>query len=85
MRFAWLQKNSANNDPVEQNATNRPILVAYNLVWWIPIVLPFINVIDFRTGFIVFCLITILRACANLYRNNVLTIEQAMSFPLRSP
>jgi hypothetical protein len=48
-------------------------------------VIPFTKIIDYRTGFIVFFIVTILRAAANLYRNNVLTPEQAESFPLRAP
>jgi hypothetical protein len=84
MRFAWLRKNSANYVPVEQSFTNRLIYIAYNVVWWIPIVLPFTKIIDYRTGFIAFFVITIIRAGVNLYRNNVLNPEQAESFPLRA-
>ena len=51
--------------------------VAYNVVWWIPVVLPFTKIIDYRTGFIAFFVVTVIRAGANLYRNNVLTLEQA--------
>jgi len=59
--------------------------VAYNLVWWVPIVLPFTKTIDYRTGFLAFTAITVLRLCANLYRNNVLELEQAERFPFRAP
>jgi hypothetical protein len=38
-----------------------------------------------RTGSVAFFVITIIRTGANLYRNNVLTPEQAESFPLRAP
>jgi len=48
-------------------------------------VLPFTGIIDYRTGFIAFFIIIIIRAIANLYRNNVLTLEQAVLFPLRIP
>ena len=85
MRFAWLRKNSANQVSVKQSFTNRLIFIAYNVVWWIPIVLPFIGAIDYRTGFIAFFVVTVIRAGANLYRNNVLKPEQAESFPLRAP
>jgi hypothetical protein len=85
MRFAWLRKNSVNDISVEQSFTNRLIYIAYNVIWWIPIVLPFIKIIDYRTGFIAFFIVTIIRAVANLYRNNVLTPEQAESYPLRAP
>jgi len=60
-------------------------MVAYNVVWWIPIVLPFVGTIDYRTGFIAFFIVTLIRLVANLLRNNVLKPEQAESFPLRSP
>ena len=84
MRFAWLRKNSANHVSVEQSFTNRLIYIAYNVIWWIPIVLPFTKIIDYRTGFIAFFLVTIIRAGVNLYRNNVLNPERAESFPLRA-
>jgi hypothetical protein len=85
MRFAWLRKNSANHVSAKQSFTNRLIFIAYNVVWWIPIVLPFTKTIDYRTGFIAFFVVTIIRAGVNLYRNNVLKPEQAESFPLRAP
>jgi hypothetical protein len=40
---------------------------------------------DYRTGFLAFFVVIIIRAVANLYRNNVLTLEQAERFPLRIP
>ena len=85
MRFAWLREKSPNHVSVEQSGINRFIFVVYNVAWWIPILLPFIGVIDYGTGFIAFAVITFLRLVANLYRNNVLTLEQAESFPFRSP
>jgi hypothetical protein len=85
MRFAWLRKNAANDVSVKPSVANRLIFVAYNLVWWIPIVLAFTKTIDYRTGFIAFAVITFVRACLNLYRNNILKPEQAASFPLRAP
>ena len=85
MRFARLRENSANHVPVKQTSTKRLIFVAYNVVWWIPIVLPLAKLIDYRTGFIAFLAITIVRAVANLYRNNVLAPGQAGDFPLRAP
>jgi len=59
--------------------------VAYNVIYWIPIILPFTKIIDYRTGFIAFFAVIIIRAVANLIRNNVLKPEQAESFPLRIP
>ena len=85
MRFAWLRENSPNHVSVTPSLTNRLIFIAYNVVWWIPVVLPFTRTIDYRTGFIAFLVVTIIRAVANLYRNNVLTPEQAENFPLRAP
>ena len=84
MRFAWINKDSTNDVPTEQSSINRVIYIAYNVIWWIPIVLPFTKIIDYRTGFIAFFIITMIRAAANLYRNNVLNPEQAESFPLRA-
>jgi hypothetical protein len=85
MRFAWLRKNSTNVVSVKHSFTNRFIYIAYNVVWFVPILLPFTKTIDYRTGFIALFVITIIRAFVNLYRNNVLTPEQAESFPLRAP
>jgi hypothetical protein len=85
MRFAWLRKNAADGEAVDQTTANRLTLTAYNLVWWIPIVLPITKTIDYSTGFIAFTAITAIRLSANLYRNNVLTLEQAERFPFRTP
>ena len=85
MRFAWLRENSANHEPVKQSFASRLVFVAYNVVWWIPVVLPFTKAIEYRTGFIAFFIVTIVRATANLFRNNVLKPEQAENFPFRAP
>jgi len=85
MRFAWLRENSGNDVQGKQSLTNRLVFIAYNVIWWIPVVLPFTKVIDYHTGFIAFLAITIIRAIANLFRNNVLKPEQAENFPLRAP
>jgi hypothetical protein len=58
-------------------------MVAYNVIYWIPIILPFTTIISYRTGFIAFFVVIIIRAVANLVRNNVLKPEQAENFPLR--
>jgi len=50
-----------------------------------PVILAFTKVIDYRTGFIAFFIVIIIRGVANLVRNNILKPEQAESFPLRSP
>jgi hypothetical protein len=85
MRFAWLREKSGDDVPVEQSLTNRLIVIAYNVIWWVPIVLGFAKVIDYQTGFVAFLAITIIRAIANLFRNNVLKGAQAEQFPLRAP
>jgi hypothetical protein len=85
MRFAWLRENAADRESAKQSATNRLTLTAYNLVWWLPIVLPITKTIDYGTGFITFTVITAIRLSANLYRNNVLTLDQAERFPFRAP
>ena len=59
--------------------------MAYNVVYWIPIILPFTGAIDYRTGTIAFLAVIIVRGVANLVRNNVIKPEQAENFPLRSP
>ena len=60
-------------------------MVLYNLVWWSPLVLPFTCTISYQHGFILFMAITYVRLMANLVRNNVLSLEQAIKFPLRIP
>jgi hypothetical protein len=85
MRFAWLNKNSDNDSPdLEESLTHRPIYIAYNLFWWIPVALAVFKIVDYRTAFIALFVLTFFRAVVNLFRNNVLNPEQAESFPLRS-
>ncbi len=86
-RFAWQRKNSAGPVPAKLRFTHpfNLIFVAYNVVYWIPMILPFTKIIDYRTGFIAFFVVIIIRAVANLYRNNILKWEQAEIFPLRIP
>ena len=67
------------NDPLHL------IFVAYNVAYWIPIVLPFTPIMSYRTGFILVFGVIVSRAVANLYRVNALTLEQAERFPLRIP
>jgi nicotinamide riboside transporter PnuC len=85
MRFAWQRKNSADKDSAKQSSTNRIIYITYNVVYWLPIVLTFTKVNDYRTGFITFSVILIIRAAANLYRNNAPTADKGEYFVLRSP
>jgi hypothetical protein len=83
MRFAWLRKNSAGHDSGKPGSGNQLIRMAYNVAWWIPILLTFLGTIDYSTGFTAFAAITVVRLGANLYLNNVLEPEQAESFPFR--
>ena len=85
MRFAWLRENSEQDAPAQPGPVNRLVLIAYNLIWWVPIVLGFTKVLDYRVAFITFFAITVVRAIANLIRNHFLTLEQAEVFPFRSP
>ena len=87
MRFAWEKKKADNNASMKRGFTHplNLIMIAYNVVWWIPIILPFTRVINYNTGFVAFFIVTVIRLGANLLRNNVLGPEQAVDFPLRSP
>ena len=85
MRFAWQRKNSPDKVSTKESTTNRIIYIIYNVVYWLPIVLTITHVIDYRTGFITFSLILIIRAIANLYRNNVPKADEGEYFALRSP
>ena len=40
---------------------------------------------SYRAGLMGFLAITVFRAAANFYRNNVLSVEDGARFPLRSP
>ncbi len=86
-QLAWQRKNLGGQGPAKLRFTHprNLIFLAYNIIYWIPFILPFTKIIDYRTGFIAFFVVIIIRAVANLYRNNVLKLEQAESFPLRSP
>jgi hypothetical protein len=85
MRFACLRERRADTVSVEQSLTNRIVFVIYNAVWWLPMALRILGAVDYSTAFLMFLILTLIRAVANLYRNNVLTLQQAESFPLRAP
>ena len=86
MRFAWLRKNSGGQTPAKLKAAHplNLIYLAYNAIYWLPIILSFTGVIDYRAGFIAFLAIIAVRSTANIVRNNVLKPERAEIFPLRS-
>jgi len=86
-RFAWERKNSTDPKPAKLQVTHplKMVFVVYNVVYWIPVILPFIGIIEYRTGSIAYFAVILFRAVANLYRNNFLTLEQAEIFPFRIP
>ena len=84
MRFAWLRKKQGLEDP-KMSTGARLIYIGYNVIWWLPVVLVVLGVWSYRAGTVVFVVVTVFRALANLYRNNALSIEAAQRFPLRSP
>ena len=87
MRFAWIRQK-ANRDAPPKKVFTHPmnlLMMVYNIVWWIPIILPFTGVISYTAGFIFFLVVTIIRMVANLARNNILDLENAEEFPLRAP
>ena len=85
MRFAWQRENSPNQVPAQASLPSRLVYAAYNVLYWAPIVLPFTRAMDYRTGFVMLFAVLIFRSAANLYRNNFLKLEQAETFPFRSP
>lgn len=85
MRFAWLQKNSDPEISTEVSSISKWITFVYNLLWWVPLVLVLLGLIDYGTGFLSFTVYTAFRFLANLYRNNVMETVQAITFPLRTP
>jgi hypothetical protein len=88
MRFAWLRKNSTDDAAVKQGVSHPISLIrkAYNIAFWI-FLLPFFTIVDYRTGFIAFTVVIMVRLGANLYTNNVLKLTpgQFESFPFRLP
>lgn len=85
LRFAWLRKQADDTTTPKDSPGNQLIFLLYNLVWWIPLVLPFVtDAVSYRAGFISFGVVTFVRASVNLYRINVLPPERGDRFPLRS-
>ncbi len=85
MRFAWLRDNERPARAVQLGGSDRVVLIAYNLVWWLPIPAAVFGAISYDAGFVCFLLITAARAAVNGYRVNVLPVERGIRFPLRSP
>lgn len=84
MRFAWLRTREKRDAPVATSG-ERLTLIAYNVIWWVPLVLPILGVISYRSGFLTFLAITLLRALINGYRINVMPVAAAERLPLRQP
>ncbi len=85
MRFAYLREKSGKDKKIENGTINLIIMIVYNVVWWLPIILSFSKVMEYKTGFISFFVITIIRAIFNLFRNNILKGDTAEKFPFRAP
>ena len=84
MRFAWLRTKESRDAPAA-TSSERLILIAYNLAWWVPVVLPILGVMSPRAGFVAFLAVTVIRALVNGYRINVMPIAAAERLPLRQP
>lgn len=85
MRFAWLKETKYSNSTFYSTLKDKTISIPYNLIWWLPVILPFTKVISYHTGFISFFFVTIARALLNAYRINILPPEKGIMFPFRSP
>lgn len=85
MRFAWLLGKDGSEPASTMSRAGRLLFVAYNVVWWVPVVLAVFGVVSYRSAYVGFLVITVFRAVVNLYRTNVLPVEVAQDFPLRSP
>ncbi len=86
MRFAWLQKNSANYVSVKQGFTHPLSLIrkVYNAAFWV-FLIPFFTAVSYSVGFIAFTIIIFVRFSTSLYTNNALNLtpEQYESYPFR--
>lgn len=72
-------------DKISPNLLAYPIYVVYNIAYWLPLVLALTNTLDNSTAFSACAAMIAVRAAFHVYRNNVLTAEQAMRFPFRAP
>ena len=85
MRFAYLREKLGKDKKIENSTLSLVIMIVYNVIWWAPIILAFTKVIDYKTGFIFFLGLTVFRALANIFRNNILKGDTAEKFPFRQP
>ena len=86
MRFAWLKENTDNDTSIKQESLHPLALIrnAYNAAFWIFLV-PFFTAIEYRTGFVLFAIVILIRLTLNLVTNNFLNLspEQYGKFPFR--
>ena len=54
MRFAWLRTKESRDAPPATSG-ERLTHIAYNVVWWVPVVMPILGVISYRVGFVAVC------------------------------
>lgn len=85
MRFAWLRSKDGRDQPPAMSSAGRVSYVAYNLVWWVPVALALLGILSYWAGSLGFLVMSVIRAVVNVYRINVLPVEAAQRFPLRSP
>ena len=86
-RFVWERSKTVGGN-AQKLGIGHPftwILILYNAAYWIPMVLPWTSLMSYREGTIGLVILIGVRATANLYRNNFMTLEQAEVFPLRIP
>ena len=84
MRFAWLRTKEGRDAPAATSG-ERLTLIAYNAVWWVPVILPILGVISYRAGFMAFLAITVVRALVNADRINIMSVAAGERLPLRQP
>ena len=64
MRFAWLRTKERRDEPVA-TSIERLTRIAYNVAWWVPVVMPILGVMSYRFGFVAFLAVTVARALVN--------------------
>jgi len=84
MRFAWLRTKEGRDAPTA-TLSGRLTLIAYNVAFWVPVVMPIVGVTSYRVGFMAFLAITLVRALINGYRVNVMPVAAAERTPFRQP
>jgi len=87
MRFVWQAKKIKTSVSTERRFVPllNLVMIAYNVIWWFPLVFAFTHTISYEFGFWSFFAITIFRLTANWYRSNILDFEDGRYFPLRTP